>query len=241
MALASTPTQDSGLSSLTLLLRLYGSNSHVEQIRQRCRMARIGVPDMLGCAQQLGFKASITTPTWNGFINAGLPGIAALRDGGFLILGKVADNKVLILRPDAPRPEVITRAQFETIWDGRVVLIKRRSALSGVLSNSIFLLSGLRIGNLLRRTNDALVQCVSVMRPRTRALVHRVHTSFIRLASYAVAASLDPSVEVTRPVPATSEDSGLPALVLLRGTHGTGRDVAPFPPNSPPPHLPLNQ
>src|SRR5436309_1986970 len=202
MAVATTSAQDTGLSSLALLLRFYGSNSHVEQIRQRCRMARIGVPDMLRCAQQLGFKASITTPTWDGLINAGLPGIAALQDGGFLILGKVADNKVLILRPDAPRPEVITRAQFETIWDGRVVLIKRRSALSGVLSNSIFLLSGLRIGNLLRRTNDALVQFVSVMRPRTRALVHRVYTSFIRLAS----ASLDPSVEVTRPVPANSDD-----------------------------------
>src|SRR5260370_33046164 len=184
MALASTPTQDSGLSSLTLLLRFYGSHSHVEQIRQRCRMARIGVPDMLGCAQQLGFKASITTPTWDGLINAGLPGIAALQDGGFLILGKVADDKVLILRPEAPRPEVITRTQFETIWDGRVILIARCGALSGALRKSIGSFRA-RTGNLLRRTNDSLTRLVSFMRPVTRSLAHHLRASLIRLFSYA--------------------------------------------------------
>src|SRR2546430_8761209 len=131
MTVTTTQTQDSGLSSLMLLLRFFGSNSNVEQIRRRCGMGRIGVPDMLRCAQGLGFKASIDRPTWERLVSAVLPGIAALQDGGFLILGKIADDKVLILQPDAPRPEVITRAQFETIWDGRVVLIKPRSALSG--------------------------------------------------------------------------------------------------------------
>jgi ATP-binding cassette, subfamily B, bacterial HlyB/CyaB len=224
MAVATTPAQDTGLSSLALLLRFYGSNSHVQQIRQRCRMARIGVPDMLRCAQQLGFKASITTPTWDGLINAGLPGIAALQDGGFLILGKVTDGKVLILRPDAPRPEVITRAQFETIWDGRVVLIVRRGALSGALKSSIHLFR-LQTGSVVRGTSDALMRLVSVMRLGTRVLVHRVRTSVVRLVSYADAASFDPSVEVTRPVPANSDDSGLAALVLLLRIHGIGTDV----------------
>src|SRR5437899_2113043 len=133
MMVEATPTQDSGLSSLMLLLRFFGSNSNVEQIRQRCGMGRIGVPNMLRCAQGLGFKASIDKPTWERLVSAALPGIAALQDGGFLILGKVADDKVLILQPDAPRPEVITRAQFETIWDGRVVLMVRRGALSRAL------------------------------------------------------------------------------------------------------------
>jgi subfamily B ATP-binding cassette protein HlyB/CyaB len=225
MTVEATPTQDSGLSSLMLLLRFFGSNSSVEQIRQRCGIGRIGVPDMLRGAQELGFKASTHKPTWGGLISAALPGIAALQDGGFLILGKVADDKVLILRPGAPRPEVITRAQFETIWDGRIVLIVRAGALSAALRNSIRLFSGRRMGSLLRRTSDPLMRLVSVMRRGTRALVHRVRTSFIRFVSYVNAASIDASVEVTRLGPANSDDSGLAALVLLLRIHGVGTDV----------------
>src|SRR5258708_9976021 len=195
MAVKTSQTQDSGLSSLMLLLRFFGSNSNVEQIRQRCGMGRIGLPDMLRCAQELGFKASIDTPTWDGLISAGLPGIAALQDGGFLIVGKVADDKVLILHPNAPRPEVIPRAQFETIWDGRVVLMVRRGALSRALSNSIRLPNGLRIGSLLRSMSDHLMRLVRVMRQRTHALVRRVDPSFNQFFSYADAVSLHPSAE----------------------------------------------
>src|SRR5436190_112020 len=191
-----TTQQDSGLSSLMLLLRFFGSNPNVEQIRQR-GMGRIGVPDMLRCAQELGFKANIDKPTWECLVSAVLPGIAALQDGGFLILGKVADDKVLILQPDAPRPEVITRAQFETIWDGRVVLMVRRGALSRALTNSIRLFSGLRIGSLLRSMSDHLMRLVRVMRQRTYALVRRVQTSFNQFISHGDAVSIDPSAEVT--------------------------------------------
>ena len=41
-----------------------------------------------------------------------------LRDGGFLILGKVVDDKLLVQRPLSPRPEAMTQAELEAIWDG---------------------------------------------------------------------------------------------------------------------------
>src|SRR5205807_9382495 len=59
-----------------------------------------------------------------------LPAIAALCDGGFLLLGKVADDKVLVQWPSAPRPTSMTRAEFEAVWDGRLVMMARRAALS---------------------------------------------------------------------------------------------------------------
>ena len=43
-----------------------------------------------------------------------LPGIAVLHDRGFLILGKVGEDKVLIQHPMSPRPEALSREQFET-------------------------------------------------------------------------------------------------------------------------------
>jgi subfamily B ATP-binding cassette protein HlyB/CyaB len=56
-----------------------------------------------------------------------MPAIAALRDGGFLLLGKFGDGKVLVQSPHSPRPALMTKAEFEAISDGRVVLMTRRA------------------------------------------------------------------------------------------------------------------
>ena len=58
-----------------------------------------------------------------------LPGIAPLRDGGFLLLGKAGDGKVLVQSPLAPRPQLMTQAELEAVWDGRIVLVARRAGL----------------------------------------------------------------------------------------------------------------
>jgi subfamily B ATP-binding cassette protein HlyB/CyaB len=93
-------------------------------------MATIGITEMLRCAKELGLKARAATTQWERLANTPLPAIAALRDGSFLIVGKVVEDKILIQHPSSPRPEAMTRAQFEAVWDGRVVLIARRAVLS---------------------------------------------------------------------------------------------------------------
>ena len=59
-----------------------------------------------------------------------LPVIAPLRDGRYLLVGKVAEDKILVQYPSSTRPELMTRAHWATLWDGRVVLIARRANLS---------------------------------------------------------------------------------------------------------------
>jgi subfamily B ATP-binding cassette protein HlyB/CyaB len=53
-----------------------------------------------------------------------------LRDGGFLLLGKAGEYKILVQEPDVPRPKLMTRAELEAIWDGRLVLMTRRARLT---------------------------------------------------------------------------------------------------------------
>ena len=113
-----------------MLLRCHGIGAEPGQIRHRCGTATIGITEMLRCAKELGLKASAHTTNWERLAKTPLPGIAALRDGGFLILGKVGDDKVLVQRPSSPRPEAMTRVQFESLWDGRLVLMARRATLS---------------------------------------------------------------------------------------------------------------
>src|SRR6266571_5766853 len=121
---------DQGLAALVALLRFHGVGVDPEQIRHSFGAKAIGVSEMLRCAKQLGLKARAVTTRWERLARTPLPAIAALRDGGFLILGKVADDKALVQSPVSPRPTSMTRAEFEAVWDGRLVMMARRAALS---------------------------------------------------------------------------------------------------------------
>jgi subfamily B ATP-binding cassette protein HlyB/CyaB len=70
------------------------------------------------------------TTKWERLANTPLPGITALRDGSFLLLGKAGEDKIIVQAPDSLRPTLMTRAEFEAVWDGRLVLMTKRAALT---------------------------------------------------------------------------------------------------------------
>ncbi len=119
----------SGLTALVVLLRLNGIGVDAEQIRYRFG-AEIGVTEMLRCAKEFGLKTRCYKSNWQRLIKTPLPGIAVLRDGRFLILGKTTQSQVLVQDPLAPRPLLMPRAEFEAIWDGRLVLMAGRAGLT---------------------------------------------------------------------------------------------------------------
>jgi ATP-binding cassette, subfamily B, bacterial HlyB/CyaB len=121
---------DPGLAALVMLLRFQGVGADGEQIRHRFGGARIGVAEMLRCAKDLGLKARIFTATWDRLVQSPLPGIAALGDGGFVLVGKAGNDKIIVQSPLAQRPQMMTRVEFEAIWDGRIVLMTRRAPLT---------------------------------------------------------------------------------------------------------------
>jgi ATP-binding cassette, subfamily B, bacterial HlyB/CyaB len=120
---------DQGLIVLTSLLRLHGIGVDPEQVRHSFGEIPIGVSEMLRHAKQTGLKARVLKTTFVRLATTPLPGIAVLRDGGFLLLGKAGDGKVLVQSPLAPRPQLMTQAEFEAVWDGRIVLVARRAGL----------------------------------------------------------------------------------------------------------------
>ena len=119
---------DPGLAALVMLLRFHGLGTDPEQIRHSFGARAIGVAEMLRCAKELGLKAR-SRLTWDRLVNTPLPAIATLRGGGFLLLGKVGDDKALVQSPLSPRPTLMTRAEFEKLWDGQLVLMTRRAGL----------------------------------------------------------------------------------------------------------------
>jgi subfamily B ATP-binding cassette protein HlyB/CyaB len=120
---------DPGLTALVMLLRFHGVGADPAQIRHQCGTAAIGTADMVRCAREFGLKARELKTSWARLVTTPLPAIAALKDGGFLLLGKVGDDKVVAQSPKTPRPELMTRGDLEAIWDGRIVLMTRRANL----------------------------------------------------------------------------------------------------------------
>jgi subfamily B ATP-binding cassette protein HlyB/CyaB len=121
---------ESGLVAVTILLRCHGVAADPEQIRHRMGAARLGVTEILRCAKEFGLKARAQKTSWSRLAVTPLPGIALLRDGGFLILGQVVDDKLMVQRPVSPRPETMPQAELEAIWDGDIILMTRRASLT---------------------------------------------------------------------------------------------------------------
>ena len=122
-------TIDPGLSVLVTLLRFHGIGADAEQLRHRFGTNAISVPDMLRCAKDFGLKARAYRTRWERLAGTPLPGIAALRDGSFLLLGKVSDAQAIVQSPTESRPRLMTRAELEAAWDGQLVLMARRTGL----------------------------------------------------------------------------------------------------------------
>ncbi|MCO6763575.1 hypothetical protein KQH43_31270, partial [Streptomyces sp. EL5] len=87
-----------------------GVNTEPDQLRDHCGEDGIGIRAMLRCAREFGVKVRATTMDWSRLTGIQLPGIASLRDGGFLLLGKIEDQVALVLHPTSSHPRRMTRA-----------------------------------------------------------------------------------------------------------------------------------
>jgi subfamily B ATP-binding cassette protein HlyB/CyaB len=129
-----TSPKNSGLAVLVMLMRFQGVAADPAQIEHRFGRAPIGVTEMLRCAKDFRLKARLVKTKWARLATSPLPAIACLRDGGFVAVGKASSDQVLVSDPSLGRPHMMTRAEFEACWDGRLVFMARRAGL-GDLSN----------------------------------------------------------------------------------------------------------
>src|SRR5712664_2853272 len=125
---------DPGLDALVTLLQLQGVAADAGQITHRLGTNKIGAPEMLRCAKDLGLKARVYRTDWSRLARTPLPAIAALRDGGFMVVAKAGEDKVLVQLPQGSRPALMTRAELLAVWDGELILMTRRAGLSDVTS-----------------------------------------------------------------------------------------------------------
>jgi ATP-binding cassette, subfamily B, bacterial HlyB/CyaB len=142
----SLPSADTGLAALLMILRFHGVAADGAQIRHRLGGIPIGVPEIIRVAREFGLKARGHKTSWRLLGKTPLPAIAALRDGGFVILGRLLGqeaaaatenagsgaevrDRILVQFPLSSRPQIMTRTELEEAWDGHLVLMVRRASL----------------------------------------------------------------------------------------------------------------
>jgi ATP-binding cassette, subfamily B, bacterial HlyB/CyaB len=123
-------TIDTGAASLAFILQLLGVPANSAEILHQIGKVRLDQNDLLRIARRFPVKARFILTNLDRLATTPVPVLARLKDGGWLVVGRIGDGKILVQDPGAPAPEALTLAAFADRWDGHILLIARRAALS---------------------------------------------------------------------------------------------------------------
>jgi subfamily B ATP-binding cassette protein HlyB/CyaB len=122
---------DDAAWSLALALHLLGIVADPANIQHETGQSQpLGEDDVLRAARRFPVKAKAVSSSIRRLAKTPLPALAVLRSGGFVVLGKVTDDHVLIQGRADSSPRLLSFADFEGEWRGRLVLLTKRAALS---------------------------------------------------------------------------------------------------------------
>ncbi|MPQ68619.1 MULTISPECIES: type I secretion system permease/ATPase [unclassified Pseudomonas] len=117
---------DTGLACLIMLARFHNVAASAEQLAHEFSSdhQQFSLPDLLLAARKLTLKAKSVRTTLSRLESTPLPAIAQDREGGFFIVAKLDQGKVLIQDPRMDRPQVISFEELDARWAGDLVLVR---------------------------------------------------------------------------------------------------------------------
>ena len=121
---------DPGAAALAFILQVLGLPANAAELAHVSGKASLDAGDLLRLARRFPVKARLVASTMERLAGTPLPALAQMRDGGWLVVGRIGDGKVLVQDPAAPTPEAMSAEVFADRWSGNLILIVRRAALS---------------------------------------------------------------------------------------------------------------
>ena len=122
-------TIDPGAASLAFVLQLLGLPADASEILHRSGRPALDEVELVRAARRFPVKARAVESGIERLESTPLPALLQLKDGRWLVLGKVSDGKALVQDPLASLPEALGLEVLRDCWTGRLVLITRRAAL----------------------------------------------------------------------------------------------------------------
>jgi subfamily B ATP-binding cassette protein HlyB/CyaB len=121
---------DPGAAAMAFLIQLLGLPADPAEILHQTGMPTLDEATILRAAKRFPVKARAITSTMARLEGTPFPCLAATKDGGWLVIGKAAEGKVLVQDPRSPQAELLDRAAFAERWTGRLILMARRATLN---------------------------------------------------------------------------------------------------------------
>ncbi|MCA0277518.1 MAG: type I secretion system permease/ATPase [Proteobacteria bacterium] len=124
---------DSGVICLALIAQFLRRPADTEVIRHDLGLVvdRASKQDLVRAAKRLKLKARIAQPSPTRLDRLPLPVIVEKTDGNFAVLAALSADKVLLQDPLLGAPQELSRAEFEALWSGHVILVTSRAFADG--------------------------------------------------------------------------------------------------------------
>jgi len=120
---------DAGAAALAFALNVVGLPADPAQILHQSGKPALDEADLLRAARRFPVKARAITSNFARLLSTPLPALAARRGGGWLVIGRVAEDKLLVQDALSQRPELMPREAFLAVWSGRLLLLTRRAPI----------------------------------------------------------------------------------------------------------------
>ena len=126
---------DTGLICLILLARFQKIAAEPEQVRHMLGVGsrNFEANDILRAARRLGMKARRIKAKASRLEKTPMPIIACMKDGHFVVLIQIKDEKILIRDPLRPDAQSMTFDEFQKFWTGELILLVERSGVIAAL------------------------------------------------------------------------------------------------------------
>ena len=128
------PTFDTGLACFAIMASYFEKPISIEQVKHKYdrQDSNFEKYELLQLAKEFSLKARFIDTSWDRLDKINLPAIAQTKDKQYFVIGKVADNKILIQNPlQGAHPAVLSKEQFLELWNGRLLLMTSRDFIAG--------------------------------------------------------------------------------------------------------------
>lgn len=131
---------DYGLVGLTLLAHFHGVAADSEQIKHQhgCEGKPLSDVELLLAARGMGLKAKIVSQPVKRLSLTPLPAMALRQDGEHIIIARYDSDKVLVHDLCQQKPRVFSLNEFESFYEGKLLLIVSRASVDNILSRFDF-------------------------------------------------------------------------------------------------------
>lgn len=123
------PKLDTGILCLVKIAKMLGIPAEEAQLRRAYVVDSCGGMDtttILRAANELGLKSRFITTNHERFSNTPLPAIAILKNGNYIIVLRLENEKVVVIDPYRPHPFLLPLENFFNAWNGEAILFTRR-------------------------------------------------------------------------------------------------------------------